>query len=479
MSDSDMIDYFNDRYPNIHLTKDSIEFLYTIALYSADTNFRLESSSHFKQAVKVPGIKAIVGDNKIEVASNTLDYIIRKTSQFLKKFDDNEKLIKAKSEFSESNRVYIIYVLFLSTFPSSLLDELNILLNINDKAYKKIIKVCNNKLIKDYNEICNVQSKEEKDRVLVGTTEGFVALLRMINLLSGLNKMEDDFTMTSLVKEGFNMKSHTVLAKSVIDDLQVKDCIKSLLVFCTREDALRIIKLLNYDEPDYLADIKKFSDNSNGEITGYKIPINVIIQKFINSGLIQKVGGKYYIGKNKKLSWSNIINIEFIEGDDSTPLGKKVRDASKRETIRRKWAFWLFRKAIVNSILVGYLEGVKDTKAYSTGSNDITSDYDITLVGPYEEVASVIKNFASIIKDEFSETSGYLFDTNLYGKSFIQYTDTEPSTLSKVKCNTGTVLYYKPYNQNYNESQFIWGLVHCIRSLETVYGSHSMESLFK
>ena len=136
---------------------------------------------------------------------------------------------------------------------------------------------------------------------------------------------------------------------------------------------------------------------------------NILID-FVKLGLVIKVSDRYYIANgNKKLSWANINTITDNE--------------------HRK-AFWVFRKGIVDSLVSSLLPVDESVTAYSVGSGKITSDYDITLYGDQSRIFTLMKRFDAKIKRIFNETSSVLFDTNLYGRGFIQYTMTLVMSLS-------------------------------------------------
>jgi hypothetical protein len=178
-----------------------------------------------------------------------------------------------------------------------------------------------------------------------------------------------------------------------------------------------------------------------------------ILNDFLKLGLIKKIHEKYYItSNNKKLTWDNIRNI-------NEPSHKK--------------AFWAFRKGIVDSIISRTI--TPDTKAFSVGSVKISSDYDITISGDTRDIGKILKQFEYEIKDLFSESSGVLFDTNIYGRGFVQYSPGD--SMIKTVCND-IVFYYQEYNNSCNESQFIWGLLHCYRSLNAIYGQAAVDLLW-
>ena len=152
----------------------------------------------------------------------------------------------------------------------------------------------------------------------------------------------------------------------------------------------------------------------------YDEKIQEILNYFISSNILLKIGKKYYIKNNKitlKLTWENI---KTLTGDDNIELQKLL---------------WLLRKSIVDLLLKQIhteLKLPKDFKIYSVGSNKITSDYDITLYGNSIDKGNVIKEFDMKFKELFFENSSIVFDTNIYGKSFIDLKLSITSTLLPV-----------------------------------------------
>ena len=66
--------------------------------------------------------------------------------------------------------------------------------------------------------------------------------------------------------------------------------------------------------------------------------------------------------------------------------------------------------------------------AVSVGSLNVTSDYDVTLYGTC--VTDVIRNFYRNFKGVFGKSSNDVFDTNLYGSSFIEFFSDVPNKKS-------------------------------------------------
>jgi hypothetical protein len=90
------------------------------------------------------------------------------------------------------------------------------------------------------------------------------------------------------------------------------------------------------------------------------------------------------------------------------------------------WELFQFRKKWVNGTLARLnAESGGELVAKSVGSNNLSSDYDITLStksGTGAEIPA-IKKFNAACKSEFGVPPGFLFDTNLYAKDFLKVDD--------------------------------------------------------
>jgi hypothetical protein len=83
--------------------------------------------------------------------------------------------------------------------------------------------------------------------------------------------------------------------------------------------------------------------------------------------------------------------------------------------------FFNFRKEFVDALLENIIIDLNcqyECKAVSVGSNTLVSDYDLTVSGPLStEIVDIFnKEFRRIFKKE----SSIVFDTNVYGASFME-----------------------------------------------------------
>jgi hypothetical protein len=90
------------------------------------------------------------------------------------------------------------------------------------------------------------------------------------------------------------------------------------------------------------------------------------------------------------------------------------------------WQMVLLRKAVVDQ------EVLKQKKAIaghlvvkSVGSQNLTSDYDLTLSTDNDSGLEIgaIRAFNASLKEQFGKPPGVVFDTNLYAKDFLRVDD--------------------------------------------------------
>lgn len=169
----------------------------------------------------------------------------------------------------------------------------------------------------------------------------------------------------------------------------------------------------------------------------YKSKIALVvkfIELFKKSGLIRKNLDMYFLlSSNMRFKWNNIKRLtlkdinDFKEerGEIFNELVNKyvigVTLTVEQELLMIKSLFWYFRKVVVDSIVsdIIRLESL-NIKAMSVGSTKLTSDYDITLDGTYKDNSRVIRRFDRLIEILFMDDSESVFDTNIYGVSFVK-----------------------------------------------------------
>lgn len=173
-----------------------------------------------------------------------------------------------------------------------------------------------------------------------------------------------------------------------------------------------------------------------GSLSKSKIALAIkFIELFQANKLINRRQNTYFLlNGNMKLRWNNIkgLNIKDINdfkkenGDiidkiSNIYTGGEYKLSDVELVLMIKSLFWYFRKVIVDSIIsdIIRMDNLKIV-ARSVGSTKISSDYDITLDGTYKSNAWVIKRYNRFIDILFMDDSERVFDTNVYGVSFIR-----------------------------------------------------------
>lgn len=116
-----------------------------------------------------------------------------------------------------------------------------------------------------------------------------------------------------------------------------------------------------------------------------------------------------------------------------------------------KCLYWYFRKFIVDT-LIDSIKTQNDVKAMSVGSTNLSSDYDVTLYGKYKNIGNVINQFDDMFYVIFKDTSGKIFDTNLYGASFIDVARTS-NLFDESKCGKNDNISFAYTKKSNNEIQ--------------------------
>jgi hypothetical protein len=186
--------------------------------------------------------------------------------------------------------------------------------------------------------------------------------------------------------------------------------------------------------------------------------------------------GVYFLTLQKKqllLNWGNI---------------KRIKDQKKQ------MLFWYFRKAIVDClikhILVNLetydfgnfdvqrnfsltLEEINSIKIFAVGSVKLTSDYDLTIYSNPTLTVKIIQSFRKYFNELFHEESYDVFDTNIYGKGFVEFREVSSELMNygyKIGECDGKKYFYIRSDDSYNDSQLMWGLLKFIHSVKTTLG---------
>lgn len=190
----------------------------------------------------------------------------------------------------------------------------------------------------------------------------------------------------------------------------------------------------------------------------YYSSVREITLLFVHYRLLRIVSGRYYLNGISRFTWNNV---------------KKIEDTYTRGL------FWIFRKAIVDSVVKSLLKEYTDVIAYSVGSVKLTSDYDISVYGNPGHISALISDFKKAIGLFFKNSSESLFDTNLYGTSFINFSPSaEKSGLyTKHTCQESTFNYLRE-SPVYQHSQFIFAMVFYYSVLAHVFDSDTIEKIW-
>ena len=243
--------------------------------------------------------------------------------------------------------------------------------------------------------------------------------------------------------------------------------------------------------------------------------VDTLIRHVQQFNLLSERNGRFYILDGyKRLSWKNIMTLEvqdakmfFAKHQDhfeefqtffsDTSTANSAIDY-KRFVVLIKSFYWYMRKITVDSLISPILIKNK-IQGISVGSTNITSDYDITLYGKsFTKISETIEEFNTRFKTLFGETSDFVFDTNVYGVSFINVSDKYPLSISPTvgspssvtdedtnffeyndklsdevnECNNKKFKYVKS-NKETHVSQHIWAVVKVLVKLDIISGYDS------
>lgn len=180
---------------------------------------------------------------------------------------------------------------------------------------------------------------------------------------------------------------------------------------------------------------------------------------------------EYLLNNNYLIKRDNVF---YIKPDDDGFLLKLSWENIKSLKSDNQKIFWLFRKLVVDSLLKKiYIRENKQNKdyemqIYSVGSTNLTSDYDITLYGTNESKINIMKLFQEEFNAIFNEHSSIVFDTNIYGKAYIEfnYPIKNPDLYKyyeAIDCKNKTQPFYYLKSSNDQLSCLMWGFMKYLR----------------
>jgi len=306
-------------------------------------------------------------------------------------------------------------------------------------------------------------------------------------ILTSITILINSFVYSLKIKETYKSDKFlfmnidkNILSKTIKDYYTFKEYIYTNYCQCTSQ-------CLNMDKHKNLQSIKQQSICSKIMITNYNkessydndilFALNYLIKK----NILIRSGKKFYIKSNNnlnlKLRWENI------------KLSENFNNSDKNET---QELLWLLRKLVVDALLKKILlkyskPGEAFCDIYSVGSTNVTSDYDVSLYGDDDNKVIIINEFQKLFKKYFTEDSSIVFDTNIYGKSYIYYGENSKFSQDIIlkSDNTTPNFYYMKFNienkDNINlnpKSQLMWGIIKFLKDLsegfdEKIYNEYT------
>lgn len=201
--------------------------------------------------------------------------------------------------------------------------------------------------------------------------------------------------------------------------------------------------------------------------------VDIILSDMKKLKLLSQHKGKYYLlNSYKRFSWKNIQHLN--NNDDAKYLTENTKTyrsiclffGGDDFVLYVKCILWFLRKIIVDSIVSNVINNA-DTIAISVGSTKIDSDYDVTLYGKYVNIYKVIHRFNKKFQMIFNETSDIVFDTNVYGASFIKLNSNHSSSTKKT-CGDKEFEYIPLSSDNEKIAQHVWAFVKLLTRLEDI-----------
>lgn len=224
-------------------------------------------------------------------------------------------------------------------------------------------------------------------------------------------------------------------------------------------------------------------DIHSQDIHKYKTLMENAFKFMIENKYIVKIGSIYYIILNDlpiyRLTWENIKELLYIYKDKN--------ETSSTLFYELHSLFWMFRKTIIDCLLKLTINELKSKYSdnilvFNVGSNKPDSDYDITLYSKNDEFTSnVIKKFEKSFIRLFGEHSSIVFDTNIYGISYITYQidnsymnlyNTIDAETCSVNSQAPTKLFYlSNINDIYKNSQIVWAFIKYLKNFRQIFSS--------
>jgi len=182
-------------------------------------------------------------------------------------------------------------------------------------------------------------------------------------------------------------------------------------------EAARVVFESAFDAPSSPPFPNRFSENDVGQALASAL-------NRVNADFLAHMKDEV----DKQVVDDGTLETLLIETCDSEWNNVKDRLLNQAETkdSALMWQMVLFRRKVVNALLLKEKERIDGHLVVkSVGSQNLTSDYDLTLSTDDESGRELqaIRNFNYGVKTRFGKQPGVVFDTNLYAKDFLKVDD--------------------------------------------------------
>jgi len=306
-------------------------------------------------------------------------------------------------------------------------------------------------------------------------------------ILTSITILINSFVYSLKIKETYKSDKFlfmnidkNILSKTIYDHYTFKIYIYTNYCQCISQ-CLNMDKHINPQSIKPQPICSKIMITNENKESSYDNDILFALNYLIKNNILIRSGKKFYIKSNNnlnlKLRWENI------------KLSENFNNSDKNET---QELLWLLRKLVVDALLKKILlkyskPGEAFCDIYSVGSTNVTSDYDVSLYGDDDNKVIIINEFQKLFKKYFTEDSSIVFDTNIYGKSYIYYGENSKFSQGIIlkSDNTTPNFYYMKFNienkdnSNLNpKSQLMWGIIKFLKDLsegfdEKIYNEYT------
>jgi hypothetical protein len=146
-------------------------------------------------------------------------------------------------------------------------------------------------------------------------------------------------------------------------------------------------------------------------------------------------------------------------------------------------------KTVVSRVMEGATMSVGEVDGVSVGSTKLLSDYDVTLYGNFKLMSEVIGEFNRVMDEIYGNTSEVIFDTNVYGTSFIKLSGRVIFDVEEDKylykeggiCKGDSFMYMRGDSVEVRDMQHMWAFMKVLKALKMIekFDVRLYESLYK